>query len=51
MKAIIYYCIEIFDYCDSIIIEAGSVEELREKCDSELEKRGATYCGSKILED
>ena len=49
MKAIIYYCIG--DYDDSITIEGGSVEELREKCDSELKKRGATYCGSKILED
>lgn len=49
MKAKIFYFIG--DYDDSIIIEGQSIEELREKCKYEIDKRGATYSGSVILED
>ena len=49
MKARLYYCIG--DYEDEIIIEGDSVEELRKITDRELKKRGATYCGGKILEE
>ena len=49
MKARIYYFIG--DYDDSLIIEGDSIDELREKCKTEIERRGATYSGSEILED
>ena len=49
MKAKIFYFIG--DYDDSIIIEGQSIEELQEKCKYEIDKRGATYSGSEILED
>ncbi len=49
MKVKVYYFIK--DYDDSIIIEGNNIEEIREKCDNELNKRGATYSGSEILEE
>lgn len=49
MKAKIYYSIGTYD--DSIIIEGTDIDDLREKCDSELEKRGASYTGSEIIEE
>ena len=49
MKARIYYYIG--DYDDSLIIEGDTIEELRAKCKTEIENRGATYSGSEILED
>ena len=49
MKARIYYFIG--DYDDSLVIEGDNIEELREKCEHEINSRGATYSGSEILED
>ena len=49
MKARIYYFIG--DYDDSIVIEGANIEELREKCDYEIKRRGATYSGSEMLEE
>jgi len=49
MKARIYYFIG--EYDDSLIIEGDSIDEIREKCDAELERRGATYSGSEILDE
>lgn len=48
MKAKIFYCIGSFD--DEIIVEGDTIDELREKCDAEISRRGAVYTGSKILE-
>ena len=49
MKVNVFYCIG--DYDDSIIIEGNNPEEIREKCDAELSRRGATYTGSETLEE
>ncbi len=49
MKARIYYFIG--EYDDSLIIEGDNIDELREKCDAELKRRGATYSGSEILNE
>ena len=49
MKAKIYYTVSGYD--DSITIEGSDLDDLREKCDRELSKRGATYTGSQILEE
>jgi hypothetical protein len=49
MKAKIYYSIG--DYDDTIIIEGSDIDDLREKCDAELQKRGASYTGSEIIEE
>ena len=49
MKAKIYYSIKGYD--DSIIIEGNNIEELREICDNEINRRGAIYYGSEILEE
>jgi len=49
MKAKIYYSIG--EYSDEIILEGNDIDELRKKCDSELKRRGATYCGSEMIEE
>jgi len=49
MKAKIYYSIG--EYDDEIIIEGNDIDDLREKCDYEIKRRGATYCGSEIIEE
>ena len=49
MKARIYYFIG--EYDDSLIIEGNDIKELREKCKYEIDRRGATYSGSEILEE
>jgi len=49
MKARVYYCIGNYD--DSIVITGYNIEDLRKKCDYELERRGATYTSSEILEE
>ena len=49
MKARIYYSIG--EYDDSIVIEGETIDELREKCKYEVDRRGAIYTGSEILED
>ncbi|MBR4589733.1 MAG: hypothetical protein IKO36_03630 [Bacteroidaceae bacterium] len=49
MKARIYYYIG--DYDDSLIITGNTIEELREKCENEINRRGATYSGSEIIEE
>lgn len=55
MKAKIYYYYDVKEYSDDIndeiIIEADTIEELRQKCDEELKKRGAIYSGSEIIEE
>lgn len=48
MKAKIYFYIG--DYDDSIILEGKDEDELIDKTNSELSKRGAHYSGAEILE-
>lgn len=47
MRYKIYF--EIGDYQDTLIVDGDNIEEIREKIDYELKKRGATYTGAEEL--
>ena len=49
MKIKIYYIVGVND--DAIILEGNNIDDIRKKCDYELKKRGAIYCGSEIIEE
>lgn len=49
MKAKIYYYVG--DYDDTIILEAEDDEELIDKINVELSRRGATYTGCEMIEN